>query len=66
MMVKARRNASLIGSSDDIAIVEGNHHFPEDAIDAAVLRPSSTMTVCPWKGTAHSRSLVIEDAENQR
>ena len=65
MMVEAHWNGSLIAISDDTVVVEGNHYFPADAVDAAVLRSSSTTTVCPWKGTAHYHSLVVEGAENR-
>ena len=64
-MVEAHWNGSLIAISDDTVVVEGNHYFPAYAVDAAVLRPSSTTTVCPWKGTAHYHSLVVEGAENR-
>lgn len=64
MMVEARWNGTLIASSDDTVVVEGNHYFPADAVDAAVLRPSSTTTLCPWKGIAHYYSLEVDNAEN--
>jgi uncharacterized protein (DUF427 family) len=65
MMVEARWNGSLIASSDDTVVVEGNHYFPAEAVDPAVLRPSSTTTACPWKGTAHYYSLVVNGSENR-
>lgn len=64
-MVEARWNGSLIASSDDTVVVEGNHYFPAAAVDTAVLRPSSTTTICPWKGTAHYHSLYVDGAENR-
>lgn len=64
-MVEARWNGALIASSDDTVVVEGNHYFPPDAIDPAVLRPSDTTTICPWKGTAHYYSLHVGDADNR-
>jgi uncharacterized protein (DUF427 family) len=64
-MVEARWNGALIASSDDTVIVEGNHYFPAIAVDAAVLRPSSTTTVCPWKGIAHYHSLRVDGADNR-
>lgn len=64
-MVEARWNGSLIASSDDTVVVEGNHYFPADAVDAAPLRPSGTTTRCPWKGTAHYYSLSVDEAENR-
>lgn len=63
-MVEARWNGSVIAQSDDTVIVEGNHYFPADSVDAAALRPSSTTTICPWKGTAHYYSLHVGGAEN--
>ena len=62
MMVEARWNGTVIASSDATVSVEGNHYFPAEAVDAAVLRPSSTTTVCPWKGTAHYYSLIVDGA----
>ncbi len=63
-MVEARWNDSLIASSDDTVVVEGNHYFPADAVDATLLRPSSTTTICPWKGTAHYHSLHVNGSDN--
>lgn len=63
-MVEARWNGSLIARSDDTVIVEGNHYFPADSVDATFLQPSSKTTICPWKGTAHYYSLQAGGAEN--
>ncbi|WP_167954255.1 DUF427 domain-containing protein [Sphingomonas jejuensis] len=64
-MVEARWNGAVIASSDDTVVVEGNHYFPAEAVDAAILRPSDTTSVCPWKGTAHYHSLAVGGAENR-
>lgn len=64
-MVEARWNGTLIASSDDTVVIEGNHYFPADAVDRSFLRPSSTTTVCPWKGTARYYSLHVDGAENR-
>jgi uncharacterized protein (DUF427 family) len=64
-MVEARWHGAVIARSDDTVVVEGNHYFPADAIDPAVLRPSDTTTVCPWKGTAHYCTLLVDGAENR-
>ncbi|MCW2393378.1 uncharacterized protein (DUF427 family) [Sphingobium sp. B1D7B] len=63
-MVEARWNGAVIARSDDTVVVEGNHYFPADAVDPAVLRPSDTTTVCSWKGTAHYHSLHVAGADN--
>ena len=64
-MPKAIWNGAVIADSDDTVMVEGNHYFPRDAVDPAVLRPSSTTTVCPWKGTASYHSVVVDGKENR-
>lgn len=64
-MVEATWNGSLIASSDDTVVVEGNHYFPDDSVNPGLLRPSDTTTVCPWKGTAHYYSLHVEGADNR-
>lgn len=63
-MVEARWNGTVIASSADTVVVEGNHYFPTDSVNAALLRPSKTTTLCPWKGTAHYYSLHVAGAEN--
>ena len=42
-------------------VVDGNHYFPRDAVDPAVLEPSDTTTVCPWKGKASYYTLESGD-----
>lgn len=64
-MVEARWNGAVIAKSDDTVVVEGNHYFPADAVDPALLKPSATTSNCPWKGTAHYHSLVVGGQENR-
>ena len=64
-MIQARWNGQVIARSDDTVVIEGNHYFPASAVDATVLKPSETTTVCPWKGTAHYYSLLVDGAENR-
>ena len=63
-MVKASWKGATIAESDETVVVEGNHYFPPDAVDAAWLKPSGTTTVCPWKGTAHYFNVVVDGEEN--
>ena len=63
-MVEARWNGTVIARSDETVVVEGNHYFPPDAVDAALLKPSGTTSVCPWKGTAHYFHVVVGGEEN--
>lgn len=64
-MPQAIWNGAVIADSDDTVVVEGNHYFPRASVDPAVLRPSPTTTVCPWKGTASYHSLVVDGQENK-
>ncbi|WP_287980072.1 DUF427 domain-containing protein [Sphingomonas sp.] len=63
-MVEARWNGALIASSEDTVVVEGNHYFPREAVDDALLRPSDTTSTCPWKGVAHYYTLDVAGAQN--
>ena len=51
--MKATWNGAVIAESDDTVVVEGNHYFPESAVNRDYLRPSDHSSSCPWKGTAH-------------
>ncbi len=62
--MKATWNGQTIAESDDTIVVENNHYFPLDSVDASVLKPSDTTTVCGWKGTANYYSLVVGGQEN--
>ena len=64
-MVDAVWNGRTIASSDETVVVEGNHYFPAAAVEASVLKPSATTSVCPWKGTAHYHSLIVDGQENR-
>ena len=64
-MVKATWNGVTIAQSSDTVVVENNHYFPLESVDAALLRPSTLTTVCPWKGTAHYYTLAAGGAENR-
>lgn len=63
-MVEARWKGTLIASSDDTVMVEGNHYFPMASVDASRLQPSTTTTICPWKGEAHYYTIRIDGADN--
>ena len=62
--MRAIWNGQVIADSDQTVLVEGNHYFPADSVDPAVLRPSQTTTVCPWKGTASYYSLEVDGQLN--
>ena len=63
--MKAIWNGTVIAQSDDTVVVEGNHYFPAESVDASLLRPSDTHSVCPWKGTASYWSLEVDGRTNR-
>ena len=63
-MTTATWNGTVIAESDDIVTVEGNAYFPRDSVKGDVLRPSSTTSVCPWKGEASYFSLEVDGQTN--
>lgn len=50
--MKALWKNIVLAESDETIVVEGNHYFPPDSVDASHLRPSERHSVCPWKGVA--------------
>ncbi len=52
-----------IASSDDVVLVEGNAYFPAASVPAGTLVPTSTRTVCPWKGIARYYTVRVEGNE---
>ncbi|MGI9592622.1 MAG: DUF427 domain-containing protein [Myxococcota bacterium] len=63
--MKAVWNGAVIAESDDTRVVEGNHYFPPESVQAEYLEPSETHTTCPWKGVASYKTLVVEGARNE-
>ncbi len=63
--MKATWNGAVIAASDNTVVVEGNHYFPPGTVRQEYLQPSSTTTVCSWKGTAHYHHVVVEGQENR-
>lgn len=63
-MVQATWNGTVLASSDDTVVVEGNHYFPPEAVHQDLLRPSDTHTTCPWKGQASYYTVVVDGDEN--
>ena len=63
-MPVATWNGHEIARSDDTVVVEGNHYFPADSVDPALLADSATQSNCPWKGTARYKTLVVDGKRN--
>lgn len=62
-MATATWKDTVIASSTDTVVVEGNHYFPREAVTAELIG-SDTHTVCPWKGTASYYSVTVDGATN--
>jgi uncharacterized protein (DUF427 family) len=63
--MKAIWNDAVIAQSDDTVVVEGNHYFPSDSVHEEYLQPSSTHTICPWKGQASYYNVVVDGQTNK-
>ncbi|HVJ53673.1 MAG TPA: DUF427 domain-containing protein [Aliidongia sp.] len=64
-MPSALWQGRVIAESDRFETVEGNIYFPPDAVKREFFRPSDTTSICPWKGTAHYYSVVVDGIENK-
>ena len=63
--MKAIWNGATLAESDDTVVVEGNHYFPESAVNKQYFQPSDTHTFCPWKGEASYYSVVVDGQTNK-
>ena len=64
-MAKATWNGVVIAESDQTVLVEGNHYFPRDSIQAEFFTPTERTSVCPWKGTATYFTLEVNGETNE-
>ena len=63
--MKAIRNGRTVAESDGTVVVEGSHYFHHHgAVGKKYFGPSSTHTICPWKGTASYYNLEVDGKEN--
>ena len=63
--MRAIWNDTVLAESDDTVVVEGNHYFPESALEEHHFTASSHTSFCPWKGTASYFSVVVDGDENR-
>ena len=62
--MKAIWQGQVVAESDDTVVVEGNHYFPIGSLQQDCIRSSTKTSSCPWKGTAHYYSLVVDGQTN--
>ena len=60
-MAKAIFNDTVLASSDDTILLEGEHYFPPETVNMKYLKLSDTSTMCSWKGTAIYYNVVVGD-----
>jgi uncharacterized protein (DUF427 family) len=63
-MPKAIWEGATIAESEKTVVVEGNHYFPPDSVNRQYLKPSTTVTTCPWKGKANYYTLQVAGKTN--
>ena len=63
--MKATWHGAVIAESDDTVVVEGNHYFPEAALDRRYIVASNHRSTCGWKGQAHYYSLLVNGELNR-
>ena len=61
---EALSTAIAKAAEGDTVVVEGNHYFPESAVQRQYLMPSNTRTTCAWKGVAHYHNLLVDGDAN--
>ncbi len=64
MTIRATWNGAVLAQSDTTVVVEGNHYFPAEDVNDEFFESSDTQTVCPWKGTASYRTVVVDGTRN--
>jgi len=64
-MPKASWNGAILAQATRCETVENNLYFPADALDMAYFKPSTTQSLCPWKGVASYYDIVVGDQVNR-
>ena len=63
--MKAIWKGTVVAQSDDTVVVEGNHYFPAASLTSEHFVDSDHTSVCPWKGTARYKSIVVDGETNR-
>jgi uncharacterized protein (DUF427 family) len=63
-MPQAIWNNAVIAETDNPIEIDGNVYFPLESVKKEFLRPSSTTSMCGWKGTANYYSLEVNGQTN--
>jgi uncharacterized protein (DUF427 family) len=60
MTMQAVFNGSVVAESDHTIVVEDNHYFPKECVRREFLTPSSSTTICPYKGKASYYDVTVD------
>ena len=58
--MKAIWNGKVVAESGETVVVENNHYFPPGSLKPEYFKDSDRHTVCPWKGTASYKDVVVD------
>ena len=64
MTIRATWNGAVLAESDSTVVEEGKHYFAPGDVRDEYFEPSGTRSVCPWKGTASYRTVVVDGVRN--
>ncbi|MDP3966727.1 MAG: DUF427 domain-containing protein [Nocardioides sp.] len=64
MRMQAVFGGAVIAESDETVVVEGNRYFPEESLRSEHFRPSSTTSLCLWKGKASYLTVEVDGVVN--
>lgn len=59
--MKAVWKEYVLAESSETVVVEGNHYFPSETLNAEFFRESGATSFCPWKGVASYYDILVED-----
>ncbi|THH01926.1 hypothetical protein EW026_g857 [Hermanssonia centrifuga] len=59
-MVKVTVDGTVLAQSDKTVKLEGNHYFPPESCNEDLLTASTTVYVCPWKGSATYYNVTLD------
>lgn len=62
-MMQAIFHGQVIAESDQTHVVEGNHYFPEASLRPEFFTPTTTKSLCPWKGVASYYTVQVDGVE---
>jgi uncharacterized protein (DUF427 family) len=65
MKMQAIWKDAVVAESDQTIVVEGNHYFPEESLRREYFTPSTSKTICGWKGTASYYHLTVDGETNR-